>query len=485
MLYFDVVIIGAGPAGCAAALRLRQLGYSVAMVERYAFPRAQIGESLSPGVWPIMDALDIRHSLEHESFITDLDARVRWDDDSERVIASSERGPGIMVDRAVMDKSMLDACQRAGVQVYQPAQVVKQYRGELEWHVVINGLNTDTLINCGQIFNATGKAGPKQLVYTAPRALVFWTDIVRNKNLPNATVIEALTNGWLWAAPIANGGYRLMVYTDNQSLKSSGKKWLFTAMLRESHYFSDVLPANFELHSCVSQSYFNANSWQPQLWHIGDSAFCLDPLSSTGVEKSLRFALHACTCYHTIMKTQDVELAHEFYQHKLMQTIVTHTRWTQDYYARSFLSRADDASSFWTQRSNFYHDGRKFNEDEKQAFVDLLNKPVVEPKPLSTGAPSLLRDDLHRRVVVDKQVNKVQLPCVVNETLKRKKAIEHPGLIGATAYVANAEISPLLDLIVAESTVSSLLADWSHLHGATKAQQVMLAMLDAGVLAVR
>lgn len=485
MLYFDVLVVGAGPAGCAAALRLRQLGYRVAMVERYAFPRKQIGESLSPGVWPIMESLGIRHCLEHKGFISNLDAKVRWDDDAERLIVAAERGPSIMVDRAVMDMSMLAACQRAGVQVYQPARVVKQYRGDFDWQVVINGLNNDTAISCGQIFNATGRARHDQIVYTAPRALVLWTDIPFAENFPNATVIEALTQGWLWAAPIASGGYRLMVYTDSAVLKQTNKKQVFAAILQQSAYFSDVLPANYRLHSCLSQSYFNANSWSPQSWHIGDSAFCLDPLSSTGVEKSMRFALHACTCYHTIMKTQDIALAKEFYELKLMQTMVTHTRWTRDYYARSWFNHIKSSGEFWTQRREIYYDKRKFNEDAKTQFNHLISMPAADSNPLSTGAPSQLRADLHRQVVVDDEVSMVQMPCIVNDMLKRKKAIEHPGLLGATAFVASTEITPLLDLIQADSTVNSLLIDWSHLHGASKAQQVMLAMLDAGVLAVR
>ena len=44
----DVLIIGAGPSGAAAASLLRQYGYQVLVLERQHFPRFSIGESLLP-----------------------------------------------------------------------------------------------------------------------------------------------------------------------------------------------------------------------------------------------------------------------------------------------------------------------------------------------------------------------------------------------------------------------------------------------------
>ncbi|MCK6587655.1 MAG: FAD-dependent oxidoreductase [Polyangiaceae bacterium] len=44
----DICIIGGGPAGASAALRLRALGYRVCVLERRVFPRRTAGESLTP-----------------------------------------------------------------------------------------------------------------------------------------------------------------------------------------------------------------------------------------------------------------------------------------------------------------------------------------------------------------------------------------------------------------------------------------------------
>ncbi|MGD1277536.1 MAG: FAD-dependent oxidoreductase [Tepidisphaeraceae bacterium] len=38
----DVAIIGAGPAGCAAAIALRRLGRAVLLIEQQRFPRDKV-----------------------------------------------------------------------------------------------------------------------------------------------------------------------------------------------------------------------------------------------------------------------------------------------------------------------------------------------------------------------------------------------------------------------------------------------------------
>ena len=46
--YFDVAIIGAGPAGAVAAALLNQRGFKVCVLEKQHFPRFVVGESLLP-----------------------------------------------------------------------------------------------------------------------------------------------------------------------------------------------------------------------------------------------------------------------------------------------------------------------------------------------------------------------------------------------------------------------------------------------------
>lgn len=61
----DVVIVGAGPAGSAAAILLAERGWSVTLLDKAAFPRPKIcGEYLSPEAARVMDRLGVLKAVD-------------------------------------------------------------------------------------------------------------------------------------------------------------------------------------------------------------------------------------------------------------------------------------------------------------------------------------------------------------------------------------------------------------------------------------
>src|SRR5262245_33692904 len=66
---FDAVIIGAGPAGSAAATLLAEYGHTVVVLEREKFPRYHIGESLLPFTFYPLKRLGLLEKMRRSAFV--------------------------------------------------------------------------------------------------------------------------------------------------------------------------------------------------------------------------------------------------------------------------------------------------------------------------------------------------------------------------------------------------------------------------------
>ena len=59
----DVLVIGGGPGGSTAALRLAEKGYRVTLLEKARHPRFHIGESLLPANLPLFERLGVADQI--------------------------------------------------------------------------------------------------------------------------------------------------------------------------------------------------------------------------------------------------------------------------------------------------------------------------------------------------------------------------------------------------------------------------------------
>src|SRR5438067_2531358 len=75
----DILILGAGPAGCAAAIRARRAGLRVILIERLPRPKISPGETLHPGIEPILVQLGVRKVIMAEDFHRHSGIWVEWD----------------------------------------------------------------------------------------------------------------------------------------------------------------------------------------------------------------------------------------------------------------------------------------------------------------------------------------------------------------------------------------------------------------------
>lgn len=144
---FDAVIVGAGPAGSAAAILLARGGWSVALIEKQLFPRRKVcGECIAASNLPLLEALGIGEELQsvagpelnkvawmhrQHQIVTDLPAaahpRFRW---------------GRALGREKLDSLLLEQARLAGVNVLQPwsAQQIDGAAGA--WRITVRGIDS-------------------------------------------------------------------------------------------------------------------------------------------------------------------------------------------------------------------------------------------------------------------------------------------------------------------------------------------------------
>jgi len=126
----EVLIVGAGPAGSALALRLARAGRDVFLLEAARFPRDKpCGDSLNPGALAELERLGVRRRLEERVRPRRLDGwRVEAPDGEAFKIGfgGGEGGVGLhgwAVRRRELDQALLDEAVRAGARVRHRVRV--------------------------------------------------------------------------------------------------------------------------------------------------------------------------------------------------------------------------------------------------------------------------------------------------------------------------------------------------------------------------
>ncbi len=106
----EVCVVGAGPAGCVFAARMAQLGHQVRLIEQARFPRSRLGESLSPGVTPLLKAARLERALDAQRVMRVRNVWVDWADGPR--LREDPREQGLIVDRGAFDLGLIESRPR-------------------------------------------------------------------------------------------------------------------------------------------------------------------------------------------------------------------------------------------------------------------------------------------------------------------------------------------------------------------------------------
>jgi flavin-dependent dehydrogenase len=436
----DVCVIGAGPAGCVVAARLAQLGCAVCLIERSTFPRRHLGESLSPGVLPLLDTIGARGEIESAGFTPVRRVVSNWDGPlAERV---DPREQGLLVDRGRFDAALLERARGLGVIVLQPAVVRERLQQDDGWVLAVDANGLPRRLRVRLVVDATGRtaAGAGRRRPTGPRTLALYA-YWRGRRLPDQPRIEAGASAWYWGVPIPGGAYNTLAFVDSDSLRTRAAPSL------EGH-FRELLGRSGLMGGCDdprlagrvaaadATPYLDERCVTPISIKVGDAALAIDPLSSSGVQKAVQTALAGAIVANTLLrKPEATAMAMQFYRDSLAQASARHCRWAAAHYA---TVSARESGSFWRARS-----------------VSGASRHEPAPTDISTQIAS------GAHVVISPDTEIVEVPLLGSEFVALGRALRHPGLDAPVAYLGGWELAPLLGAVRAGMTPIELVQQWS------------------------
>ena len=147
---FDAVIIGAGPAGSAAAILLARAGWAVALVERQTFPRRKVcGECIAASNLPLLAQLGIADAFEAQAGSELRQVALLHRDRAVQADLPAAPHPryawGRALGRETLDTLLLEQARAAGATVLQPWSVQAIQGGPGAWHCELRALDSPAL----------------------------------------------------------------------------------------------------------------------------------------------------------------------------------------------------------------------------------------------------------------------------------------------------------------------------------------------------
>jgi flavin-dependent dehydrogenase len=301
---FDVVVIGAGPAGSTTGALLAQAGARVVVLERQAFPRFQIGESLLPVCVPVLERLGVKLGPDvalykgGAQFVSEPTGRTH-------TFSFSRALPGCpahayQVDRAGFDAMLAERAGKLGAEIRHgvtakevtigPSDVrVSSDRGEIRARYVVDATGQGRLLarqrGTAAPYPGFGRAAA-YLHYdgVAPRTV--------DEFAPNNDIrILVMPGGWGWIIPLPAARLSVGIVTRKNGVVRDLARHVEESPLvrRMSEGTRAALPR-----AVRSFSYRNTEAHGARFVCVGDAWSFLDPLFSSGVSLALYSAARAC-----------------------------------------------------------------------------------------------------------------------------------------------------------------------------------------------
>jgi flavin-dependent dehydrogenase len=323
----DVAVIGGGPAGTAAALTL--LKYSslkVAVVERSDYSAWRVGETLPPGVPPLLQYLDAWESFVSQKHLAAQGTSAAWGsrDIISRDFLFTGRGQGWHLDRSRFDRMLARLVTERGGLLLTEAIVGSDSRDEGGgWRLLVRNRNSHSSgeLVARYVIDASGKSatfarrrGARRSVHDRLTGLVGIYEFKAGSHRDTFTLVESCPAGWWYSALLPDERMAIAFMSDIDIIRRyrmyNPVKW--SELTNSSLHIRKRLSGGF-LRSRPTLCPAFSQVLDPiagDCWvAAGDAAVGFDPLSSMGIGYALTSGVQAARAVHTVLTTNGEQMS--------------------------------------------------------------------------------------------------------------------------------------------------------------------------------
>lgn len=291
---YSVVVVGGGPAGALAALKLAQAGARVLVVDRPRPHRAAAAEILAPegrailereGLWSVVPP-DFRRPC------TAIAAAWSGPDPAWTSFGGPGSDPAWHLDRISFDAWLLRQIATAGVAV-ESGTVERVRRDHDGWQIQFRVDDAIRATSCRVLLLATGRAA--RGIPLAPRRRIDNLCLVAGTTTPDpvapdALIVEATADGWWYSAPLVDGTMFTGWMTDLSLIGHGRYSAAAAASLERAPLHARRVGAARCATIIGSASWAMTPAAGPDWMAIGDAALARDPVGGDGLAAALHSA---------------------------------------------------------------------------------------------------------------------------------------------------------------------------------------------------